>query len=60
LWLSTVRYLTPAGTAIEEKGLTPDVEVAEPDIEFGAALPAQDPILDKALERIAGAAKAAA
>ena len=60
LWLSTVRYLTPGGAAIQEKGLAPDVEVAEPDVEFGAAPPDQDPILDKALERIAGTAKAAA
>jgi carboxyl-terminal processing protease len=60
LWLSTVRYLTPGGAAIQEKGLAPDVEVAEPDVEFGAPPPDQDPILDKALERIAGTAKAAA
>jgi C-terminal processing protease CtpA/Prc len=55
-----VRYLTPGGTSIQEKGLVPDVEVGEPDIEFGAAPPQQDPILDKAIERIAASAKAAA
>jgi carboxyl-terminal processing protease len=60
LWLSTTKYLAPGGTAIAEKGLAPDVEVAEPDVEFGAAAPTTDPILDKALERITGAAKAAA
>jgi carboxyl-terminal processing protease len=60
LWLSTARFDTPDGTAIHEKGLTPDVEVAEPDVEFGEAAPAADPILDKALESIAGALKAAA
>ena len=60
LWLSTVRYLTPGGTSIQEKGLVPDVEVAEPDVEFGAAPPQQDPILDKAIEQIAATAKAAA
>jgi carboxyl-terminal processing protease len=52
LWLSTAWYLTPAGAVIHEKGLTPDVQVAEPDIEFGAAPPSSDPILDKGLERL--------
>jgi carboxyl-terminal processing protease len=60
LWISTVRYLTPDGTAIHDKGLTPDVAVAEPEIEFGAAAPTADPILDKAIERIETPAKAAA
>jgi carboxyl-terminal processing protease len=56
LWLSTVRYLAPGGTAIQEKGVVPDVEVAEPDVEFGAAPPTEDPILNKALEKIAAPA----
>lgn len=56
LWLSTARYLAPSGTSIQEKGLAPDVEVAEPDVEFGAAPPADDPILDKALEKLAAPA----
>ncbi len=60
LWLSTTRYLAPGGTSIHEKGITPDVEVAEPDIDFGEKAPDTDPILDKALERVAGAVKAAA
>lgn len=60
LWISTVRYLTPDGTAIHEKGLTPDVAVAEPEIEFGAAPPTGDPILEKAIERIETPATAAA
>lgn len=60
LWISTVRYLTPNGTAIHEKGLTPDVAVNEPDVEFGAAAPTGDPILEKAIERIETPAKAAA
>jgi carboxyl-terminal processing protease len=60
LWLSTSKYLTPSGVAIHEKGLTPDVEVAEPDVEFGATPPTADPILDKALERFAEPVKAAA
>jgi carboxyl-terminal processing protease len=62
LWLTTARFDAPDGTAIHEKGLTPDIEVAEPDVDFGEEAPATDPILDKALESIAGAdaAKAAA
>jgi carboxyl-terminal processing protease len=53
LWLSTVRYLTPAGGALHEKGLEPTVAVDEPDvIEFGAPAPTSDPILDKAIERL--------
>ena len=53
LWLSTMRYLTPAGTSLHEKGLEPTVAVDDPDIEFGAPAPTTDPILDKALERLA-------
>jgi carboxyl-terminal processing protease len=60
LWISTVRYLTPDGTAIHEKGLTPDVAVAEPEVEFGAAPPTGDPILEKAIERIEAPASTAA
>ena len=57
LLLSTVRYLSPASEAIHEKGLTPDVQVDQPDVEFGADPPAGDPTLDKALEQIAGTAE---
>jgi carboxyl-terminal processing protease len=53
LWLSTTRYLTPAGMPLHEKGLEPTVAVNEPEpIEFGAAPPAADPILDKAIEHV--------
>ena len=55
LWLSTARFTTPDGTSIHEKGLTPDTVVAEPDLEFGAAAGATDPILDKALELLPAA-----
>jgi carboxyl-terminal processing protease len=51
LWLSTTRYLTPAGAPLHEKGLEPTIGVDEPDVEFGQAAPAGDPVLDKALER---------
>jgi len=53
LWLSTSRYLTPAGTQLHEKGLEPAVTVDEPDVEFGQQPAPGDPILDKALERLA-------
>ena len=51
LWLTTSRFLTPAGTPIGEKGLEPTLVVEEPDVEFGQQ-PTSDPILDKALERL--------
>jgi carboxyl-terminal processing protease len=52
LLLTTVRYLTPSSVAIHEKGLTPDVHVPEPDVDFGADPPAGDPALEKAIERL--------
>ena len=54
LWLSTTRYLTPAGTPLHEKGLEPTVVVDDPDVEFGQPAPAADPILEKAIEHLAG------
>ena len=60
LWISTARYLTPSGAAIHEKGLAPDVAVAEPEVEFGTAPPTGDPILEKAIERIEAPATAKA
>jgi len=54
LWLSTARYLTPGGTPLHEKGLEPAVTVDAPEaVEFGQQPPAGDPILDKAIERLA-------
>jgi carboxyl-terminal processing protease len=53
LLLSSVRYLTPANAGIHERGLTPDVQVRQPDVEFGAAPPAKDETLDTALARLA-------
>jgi carboxyl-terminal processing protease len=58
LWLSTSRYLTPAGTPLHEKGLEPAVPVDEPDVEFGQPAPTTDAALDKALERLAQKAAA--
>lgn len=53
LLLSSMRYLTPANAGIHERGLTPDVQVRQPDVEFGAAPPAKDETLDAALARLA-------
>ncbi len=50
--LSNSWFLTPAGEQIEEKGLTPAVEVEEPDVEIGAPQPAADPLLQKAISRL--------
>lgn len=60
LWLTYARWLGPKGTAIHGTGLVPAVPVAEPDVEFGAPAPTEDPILDKALETARGAAPAKA
>jgi len=53
LLLTNLRYQTPAGKEIHEKGLEPDVPVDAPDVEFGSEPPTTDPILDKALQVIA-------
>jgi carboxyl-terminal processing protease len=52
LWLSTIRYLTPSGAPLHEKGLEPTVVVDDPDVEFGQPASTADPILEKALERL--------
>jgi carboxyl-terminal processing protease len=54
LLLSNVRYLTPKNNAIHERGLAPDVEVDEPEVDFGAEPPAGDATLDKAIESSSG------
>jgi carboxyl-terminal processing protease len=53
LWLSTTRYLTPSAAPLHEKGLEPTIAVDQPDVEFGQPQPAGDPVLDKALEKLA-------
>jgi carboxyl-terminal processing protease len=52
LWLTTTKFLTPAGTPLHEKGLEPTVAVDEPDVEFGQPAPTDDPVLQKALQRL--------
>jgi len=58
--LTHLFYLTPSGQVIHEHGLTPDVAVEQPDLEFGAPAPATDPTLDKAIEQLASELKKAA
>jgi carboxyl-terminal processing protease len=52
LMLTHLVYLTPAGVAIHEKGLTPDVGVEQPDVDFGQPAPAEDATLKKAIESL--------
>ena len=51
LWITSTRYLTPAGAQLQAKGLEPDVAVDQPEGEFGAPPPA-DAILQKAIETV--------
>ena len=43
-WLDEVKW--------DERGLVPDLEVEEPEVEFGAEPPAGDATLDKAIDRL--------
>ena len=52
LWLTYARYLTPEGETIQGRGLTPDLAVDDPDFDFDQVRPAQDPILEAAVDRI--------
>jgi carboxyl-terminal processing protease len=52
LWITSSRYLTPAGVALQAKGLEPDVAVSEPELDFGTPA-SSDPILERALGRLA-------
>lgn len=52
LWLTHARYLTPDGTSIQGRGLTPAVLVDEPDVDFDQPKPTTDPVLDAAIARI--------
>jgi carboxyl-terminal processing protease len=56
LWLTYARYVTPGGELIQGRGLTPDVAVDEPDVDFGEPKPEKDAILDAAVEKIKKAA----
>jgi carboxyl-terminal processing protease len=50
LWMTYARYLTTDGKPIHEQGIAPTVAVEEPTVVFGAAPPATDDALTKALE----------
>jgi carboxyl-terminal processing protease len=52
LWITSARYLTPAGTAIQSRGIDPDVVVDQQDGDFGSP-PPPDVILQRAVERLA-------
>jgi carboxyl-terminal processing protease len=53
LWLTYVRYLKPDNEPIHETGLAPDIEVDQPDIEFGSQPPTPDATLQKAIDALA-------
>jgi carboxyl-terminal processing protease len=57
--LTVARYVSPKGTAIHGKGVTPSVPVRDRD-EDAEEAPAGDPILEKALEVLRGEVKKAA
>ncbi|MGH9201538.1 MAG: S41 family peptidase, partial [Vicinamibacterales bacterium] len=52
LLLTHLLYLTPAEKVINEKGLTPDLAVEQPDVEFGQPLPTIDATINKAVEHL--------
>jgi carboxyl-terminal processing protease len=52
LWLTYARYLTPGGEIIQGRGITPDLAVDEPDLDFDQQKPTTDAVLDAAVARI--------
>ena len=52
LLLTHLLYLTPSEAVINEKGLTPDVVVEQPDTDFGQPAPTADPTIEKAVEHL--------
>ena len=52
LWLTYLRYLTPDGDPIHERGLEPDEDVELAEVEFGAPEPTPDATLQEALEEL--------
>jgi carboxyl-terminal processing protease len=51
LWITSTRYLTPAGAQVQAKGLEPTVAVDQPEGDFGAPAP-PDVILQRAIEKL--------
>jgi carboxyl-terminal processing protease len=60
LVLTVARYVSPKGTAIHGKGVTPSVPVQDRDEDADEGVPTGDPILEKALEVLRGEVKKAA
>jgi carboxyl-terminal processing protease len=59
LVLTNLLYLGPGGAALQERGVTPDVAVDIPTVDFGVEPPAGDAALDKAIETLGALKKAA-
>jgi carboxyl-terminal processing protease len=59
LMLTYLLYLGPGGASLHERGVTPDVAVDVPPMDFGVEATPGDPVLDKALETLTAAKKAA-
>ncbi len=59
LMLTHLLYLGPDGAALQERGVTPDVSVDVPTVDFGVDPPAGDAALDKAVETLTAVKKAA-
>jgi carboxyl-terminal processing protease len=55
LLLTHLLYLTPGEAVINAKGLTPDIVVEQPDVDFGQQAPTADATIEKALEHLKGA-----
>jgi carboxyl-terminal processing protease len=52
LLLTHLLYVTPSDAVIHEKGLTPDIAVEQPDVDFGQPVPAADATLETAIEHL--------
>ena len=59
LLLTNLLYLAPGGASLQERGVTPDVAVDVPVVDFGVEPTPGDPALDKAIETLTAAKKAA-
>ncbi len=59
LLLTHLLYLGPGGASLHERGVTPDVTVDVPDVDFGVEPTPGDSVLDKAVETLIAAKKAA-
>ena len=57
--LVNLLYLTPGGASLNERGVVPDVVVDVPTVDFGVEPTPGDPVLDKAVESLTAAKKAA-